>query len=99
MKTVLMPSDNGGFKVWTGENLQYSDESVKPVVPSEYLSEPIYRYFIYEWDGYEWVKNVMEEGTGAYVYELNGIAFVNDEGELGPMPISISLIDCGDSTK
>jgi hypothetical protein len=61
--TVLMPSVKTGRKVWTSVNIALNNRCYGAILPNDGQGVTlIKKYFIYEWDGKEWLTNEVKEG-------------------------------------
>ena len=70
--TILLPSLNtkNGFTIWTLENVAFSNEKYNPIEPNN--GEGISyckRYFINEWNGFDWEKKQMHEGESIVLFK------------------------------
>ena len=70
--TILMPSLNTkhGFSIWTLENVAFSNEKYNPIEPNN--GEDLdftKRYFINEWNGFDWEKKQMHEGESIVLFK------------------------------
>ena len=59
---VLMPDINGTPKIWTVDNINFSNAQYCPVEPnSGYGLTFKEKYFVNEWDGFKWIKHELKE--------------------------------------
>ena len=61
--------------IWTDENIGFADSQYLGVESKEWEEhvQNEYKYFINEWDGEKWVKNLIEEGESLVILNVDGI--------------------------
>ena len=70
---MLMPSIKNGSSIWMGINLRFEDKQCRGILPNkgnEMTNEIM--YFIDEWDGYKWHRNMLKEGDSVVVKNAPG---------------------------
>lgn len=66
--TVLMPSQKRGKAIWTSTNVAFPNKVYNPVLPNDGMGCMLTKkYFINEWDGKRWIKNLMSEGESVVI--------------------------------
>lgn len=84
----LFPSDDETKTlIWTAENVDFSNPQYGGVMSSEWDSvlKTVYRYYVNEWDGTKWIKNVMMDGDTIVIHDVDGVRMHEwrvDGGEL-----------------
>lgn len=65
---VLMPSQKKGKAIWTSTNIALPNKCYNPVLPNDGMGCMLTKkYFINEWDGKKWIKNLMDEGESVVI--------------------------------
>lgn len=65
--TVLVPSSNGGYMIWTAINIQLSNKRYQNLTISTDDIPCTTRYYLNEWDGDRWLKRHMQEGDSVVI--------------------------------
>ena len=99
--TCLMPTKDGGHKVWTSVNISITGYDGFEInernyyTPDEYEEEGNIRYFIWEWTGDGWMRNEMRRGESVYVdtRRVYGYEEITPEEEVIPQKDWTYFID------